>query len=288
VRRRLLLAALGLIASVAVLPVAGAQASSSISSNWAGYAVREPGTRFDRVSGSWTVPAVACVAGQRSYSANWVGLGGYSSSSKALEQLGTESDCSSTGNAVYSAWFEVVPDVARTSSLRMHAGDQVTASTTVSGTRVVLRLANRTTGRSATRTIRADVVDLTSAEWITEAPSICLGTSTSSCTLGRLANFGTTSFTAAQARTTTGRSASISGGGWTPVQISLSQATGAGRPGGRFEQTAVAGAAAAPTLLTGSGDSFSVTYTSSATPADDEPDPGAAFMATRRPAAATR
>lgn len=283
-RRRLLLAALALLGSLAALPATGAQAASSVSSNWAGYAVRGAGVRYGRVSGSWTVPAVSCAPGQRSYSANWVGLGGYSSSSKALEQLGTESDCTPGGNASYSAWFEVVPDVAHTSSLRVHPGDAVTASATVHGTRVTLRLADRATGRSATRVIRADAVDLTSAEWITEAPSICSGTTASSCALGRLADFGTTSFTAARATTTTGRAASISGGGWTPVQISLSQATGRGGPGGRFEQTATAGAAALPSLLTGSGDSFSVTYTSSTTPADQDEDPGAQFLATRRPA----
>ena len=47
-------------------------------------------------------------AGSATYSSVWVGLGGYAQTSRALEQIGTEADCSAAGQATYSAWFEVV------------------------------------------------------------------------------------------------------------------------------------------------------------------------------------
>ena len=39
-------------------------------------------------------------AGRESYSAVWVGLGGYSENASALEQIGTDADCSRSGAAV--------------------------------------------------------------------------------------------------------------------------------------------------------------------------------------------
>jgi hypothetical protein len=45
----------------------------------------------------WVQPKVTCTAGQPSYSAFWVGLGGFSTDAQALEQIGTESNCDSRG-----------------------------------------------------------------------------------------------------------------------------------------------------------------------------------------------
>ena len=260
---RALSAALAAVAALA-LGAGPAQAASSVSSNWAGYAVRRSGVQFRRVSATWAVPRVSCVAGRRTSSANWVGLGGYSASARALEQLGTESDCTAAGHQRTSAWFEVVPDVAHTSSLRVHAGDTVSASATVRGTQVMLRLADRTTGRTAQRVIRAATVDLTSAEWITEAPSLCTTTAVSTCTLAPLADFGTTSFADARATTTTGRTGTIGDPAWTPVSISLSQAS-QGHGGGRFDDVTAAGVGASPGALSATGDGFAIQYATAAT-----------------------
>ena len=79
-------------------------------SNWAGYVVASSATTktsFSAVSGSWTQPAADCSAGSPSHSAFWVGLGGYTGDH--LEQTGTSADCSATGQASYSAWYELVP-----------------------------------------------------------------------------------------------------------------------------------------------------------------------------------
>jgi hypothetical protein len=252
--------------------VATAQAATvnTTSSNWAGYAVRRTGTSFRRVSGTWTVPTVDCTDGNESYSANWVGLGGYSTTSQALEQLGTESDCSRSGQPTYSAWFEVVPAGATTAKLTVKPGDVVSASAAVKGTLVTLKLTDATRGTSATKTVRASAVDVSSAEWIVEAPSLCSGSSTSdsACSQTALANFGATGFSAAKATTAAGHTGTILDSAWTPVAITL-RSTARGGPGflpggnggrGHGHLDAATAGGATPGALTATGDGFGVTY----------------------------
>ena len=62
------------------------------SNNWAGYAVTAT-SGLRAVSGSWSAPQVACDQPFPTYSAFWVGLGGLKRSSNAIEQIGTEADC---------------------------------------------------------------------------------------------------------------------------------------------------------------------------------------------------
>src|SRR5262245_50655607 len=69
------------------------------SSNWSGYVSTGLGststtasatTQFKRVTATWKQPAATCTGnGTASASAMWVGLGGYSTRSTALEQAGT-------------------------------------------------------------------------------------------------------------------------------------------------------------------------------------------------------
>jgi hypothetical protein len=247
--------------------VASAQAATTTSANWAGYAVRKTGTAFRHVSGTWTVPAVDCTSDSgESYSANWVGLGGYSSTAKALEQLGTESDCTRSGTASYSAWFEVVPAAATTAKLTVKAGDVIGASAAVRGTLVTLKMTNITRGTSATKTVRASAVDVTSAEWIVEAPSLC----DTACTQSTLANFGATGFSAASATTSAGHTGTILDAAWTPVAITLRATTRGGGPGGFLPGDGGPGrgrgvdlpssGGATPGALTATGDGFGVTY----------------------------
>jgi Peptidase A4 family len=91
-RKRAVAVAVPVVVALAVLvllPVT-ASAATDVSSNWAGYAVSGKSVHYRRVSGSWTVPAGSCIAGVRSDSVVWVGLGGLSTSSESLEQTGTE------------------------------------------------------------------------------------------------------------------------------------------------------------------------------------------------------
>jgi len=245
---------LGLLATAAAAAPAAA-AESSTSSNWAGYAVMRDGVRFARVSGAWTMPRVDCSSNETRWSAVWVGLGGYDDDSPALEQIGTEADCDNDGRAHYSTWYELVPDVAHSARLRVHPGDRMAASVTVSGRRRVrLRLSNRTSGRAFTKTMRASAIDITSAEWIVESPSACSGTSANEgCSIMPLADFGATHITEAKALTTAGRSGSISADTWDAVQIHLRSR------GDRFgPRGSSSGAITGP--LSSTGRAFRVTY----------------------------
>ena len=249
--RRLLPAVL---AAFAALP---ATASAATSSNWAGYAVHRSGVRFRSVSASWTVPAVDCTSG-RAFSAAWVGLGGYHTNAAALEQAGTEADCSASGNPRYSAWYELVPQPSHTLNLTVAAGDKVSVRVGVSGRRVTIRLRDITSGASFTRRLTASAVDTTSAEWIVEAPSACVG---NRCRVLPLATFADTTFTSARATSTTGHTGTISDPLWARTAIDLAPDSGGPQFGGaRGPETA--GAASASTgALSASGGSFTVTAT---------------------------
>src|SRR5437763_15356790 len=89
----LLLASAVMIAATAP----AALADTVTSSNWSGYAAHKRGVKFDQVSATWTQPAPVCTNGEPTYSSFWVGLGGFSASSNAVEQIGTELDCTAAG-----------------------------------------------------------------------------------------------------------------------------------------------------------------------------------------------
>src|SRR4051794_7458767 len=122
------LLALAALAAAPTVPAAEA-ATSETSSNWAGYAVSGSGIRYRHVSATWTQKAVDCsTTSGRAYSAYWVGLGGLSTNAQALEQIGTDADCSSSGRATYVAWYELVPQAAvNIRSLTIRSGDRLSA-----------------------------------------------------------------------------------------------------------------------------------------------------------------
>ena len=254
--RRIALLAAAVALLLALAAPAGARAASwaTTSSNWAGYAVSKPGTRFGRVSATWVAPAVTCGSRARRYSAVWLGLGGLHSTSRALEQVGTEADCAG-GKAYYSAWYELVPAAPVNLKLTVRPGDTISASVTVSGHTVKLFLANRTRGTSFAKQLRVDEVDVTSAEWIVEAPSAC--GNNGGCRTLPLADFGVTSFAAAKATSATGHSGTISDAAWSAVAITLSPHRGARTM--RFGSEAGSGSAT-PADLSPGGDAFTVTY----------------------------
>jgi peptidase A4-like protein len=174
-------------------------------------------------------------------------------SSPALEQIGTELDCTASGRAVSSAWYELVPATSHTTKLIVHSGDRVRASVAVSGHRIALAIADLTRRRSFTRTLHATVLDTTSAEWIVEAPSVCH--SATSCRTLPLADFGSAAITGARATTTTGHAGAIADARWQATRISL--AAEAGRFGGNSAARAVL---AAPSALSAGGSGFTVSF----------------------------
>lgn len=112
---------LGLCAPLLAAGQAGAASSTKNQSPWGGFALEDTSPKnLTMAAGSWVVPQVTCRAGETSYAAEWVGLGGdfYSFFQKILGDLGdskrfeplyqagTDTDCSN-GKPIYDAWEEV-------------------------------------------------------------------------------------------------------------------------------------------------------------------------------------
>lgn len=249
--------AAAVIVAAALASAPTALAKTTTSSNWAGYAVHRPGVSFRQVSGTWTQPSASCVAGQSSYSAAWVGIGGFKPTSDALEQIGTEVDCNPAGNAVSTAWYELVPAPSKTISLAVHPGDAMHATVTVVGHQVTVVLDNLTSHRTFRRSMYAPSIDVSSAEWIVEAPSDCI--SQLACQALPLADFGSVTFDSARATSTAGTTGSIMSPAWWRTKIELT-------PGSqRFvvaRQTSDSAGSATPSTLRGAGRQFDVTYSS--------------------------
>jgi len=254
-------AVLLLLAGAPILAVLGASAGPAAAatggeSNWAGYVSTGRGTRFTNVSGTWVQPAVSCTLGRSTYMSSWVGLGG--DSSRALEQIGTEADCGTDGQATYSSWFELYPTVSGSPKLTIHPGDVVSASVTVSGRHARLSMTNQTAGTRFARQLRVDQVDVSSAEWIVEAPALCLTSSDASCRDSVLSDFGSTGFTRARAGTA-GHTGGVTGADWTGTAYTL--ATGrTGAAASRRAGSAPSGSRAVPGALSGREDAFGVTF----------------------------
>lgn len=247
-------------AAVAVLGSPGlAPADTVTSQNWSGYAAHRAGVLFKNSSASWRQPVANCTAGSPSYSAFWVGIGGYKLNSNAVEQIGTELDCNTNGSESISAWYELVPAPTHTIRMRVSGGDLLSARIAVSGNRVTLGLLDRTDHQSFVMTRLDPGLDASSAEWIAEAPSDC--TSESSCSTLPLANFGSMRFTNASA-TARGRMGAVSSALWNTTRILL----GYFARGWTFVSDTTK-SRAAPTALEDHGHAFSVDYAAATHPA---------------------
>jgi hypothetical protein len=239
-------------------PVATALADSQTSSNWSGYAVHGNRQHFRQVSGEWRVPRVDCSSGMTTYSAMWAGIGGFSATSNALEQTGTEADCNGH-QADYWAWYELVPAASHTLSLRVHPGDLMRALVVVRGRRVTLALTDLTRHHGFSRAFTPKVIDTTSAEWILEAPGTCSG---SRCVTLPLSNFQRAGFSHARVVPASGRAGAIAGAHWNRTRITLSAA------GRRFVGggSSIFAGGAIPGGLSAAGSAFSLRYTPPADP----------------------
>jgi hypothetical protein len=236
-----LLGAAGFVFGPGGSGAAAASTPAAVSANWAGYAVT--GAKYRRVTGTWIEPKGRCTAGGSTSSAIWVGLGGFAQSSEALEQVGTELDCTSSGQAEYSAWYELVPAASVTIPLKIRAGDRLSASVTVVRTQVTLVLHDETTGRRFAKTLHMPVApDVASAEWILEAPSAC--TRSGNCQILPLADFGAMRFSHAAATSTGGHTGTPGHRAWASTVLTMSDGAGSAVPSG----------------LASSGSSFTVTY----------------------------
>ncbi len=233
----------------------GARNGGEVSTNWAGYATASA-RPFASVTGRWVQPAASCVGGP-TYSAFWVGLGGFSSGSFAVEQTGTQANCSFAAVDSYVAWYELYPAPPVNLKLRIRPGDLVSATVAVVKPAVWIRLKDVSTGKLFTKKLKMRRPDLTSAEWIAEAPTGC--DYTGNCSTLPLTNFGTVDFShgSASARGHRGR---ISDPKWASTSIELH---------GDLNDPAhpsQAGANAIPGVLGPDGGSFTVSWQQLAPP----------------------
>jgi hypothetical protein len=180
-------------------PRSGNGTSNSL--NWAGYAVT--GTTVTSVTGSWVEPAVPCSGKKVEQAAFWVGIDGFAATDPTVQQIGTDSDCTKKvkkvpGGPSYYAWFQMYPAalvVLPTGTYPVAPGDVLSASVNVVGSSYVLSITD--SGRwtySTTQGTGTTVPLNSSAEWITEAPTLC---TSSSCKVVPLADFGSVPFSGA-------------------------------------------------------------------------------------------
>ena len=264
---RLCATLVALLAGVVFVGNAAAAAGTSTSSNWAGYAVSpvDPAVSYKAVSGTWVQPAATC-SGTPAYAAFWVGLGGLDSSSQALEQVGTEAGCDPSGTPSYNAWYELVPAASVDLRLPVRAGDTMSASVSVSGHAVVLRIRNVTLGAQVVKKLRMRAPETSSAEWIAEAPSACTGYGR--CSPLRLADFNTVAFGKATA-TAGSHTGTISDPAWTATAIELQEA-------GFFRSSFGSDAppaGALPSSLSADGSAFGISWLQTSQPAQPDSPP---------------
>jgi hypothetical protein len=137
------------------------------SGNWSGYAIT--GSGFTHITGAFNVPSVSATSGA-TYSSTWAGIDGFNNSN--LIQAGTEQDYYS-GSAHYNAWWEILPAAeTRINSITVSPGDHMTIDIhQVSGSSWSITVTD-TTNNQTFNTTQTYTGQLTSAEWIEEAPTV--------------------------------------------------------------------------------------------------------------------
>jgi hypothetical protein len=161
--------------------------NTNTSNNWSGYqqGLLEQGTKlFNSISGEWTVPtATQHAAAQAENSSDWIGIGGgcvdasCTATDNTLIQDGTEQDVSASGQASYSAWWEIIPGPSITISMTIAPGDRMQSSIAeaVADSNVwTITLTDVTRSETFTQTVPYSSTHAT-AEWIQETP-LLLGT----------------------------------------------------------------------------------------------------------------
>ena len=263
------------VALLASLVVAGAALADppEVSSNWSGYVAVAPlgaATSFSDVTGTWTQPTATCVSGRVAAAAFWVGLGGNSPDSQALEQLGTSISCDGNSTTpAYAAWWEIVPAASVPIPLKIRPGDVVNAAVLVTGQTVTMSLKDLTrhTRFSKTMTL-TQTLDVSSAEWIAEAPSDC--STTGRCRAVPLTQFGNVTFTKAAAignahPGTISDPLAAANPVWLPAPIELIGDGNTGRFFGTGDPLGP-GIGAVPGSLSADGRSFSVSWQPNVSP----------------------
>ncbi len=256
---------LAAVVALAVSPAASA-AHADISSNWAGYVATgigststtaSPSMSYTDVTGQWVQPKATCTPGRATSVAIWVGLGGYSESSQELEQTGTSADCSAAGKPSYYIWYELVPADSVNLKVKIQPGDVIASTVVVNGTDVLVQVNDRTRGVRFTKHLAMASPDLSSAEWIAEAPSSC--NSNGFCPQLALTNFHSVTFTRSFA-VGNNLNGTISSPNWTSTELQLVPRSHRYYGDPNDPTSLAGGAGATPTALVPDGSGFSVAW----------------------------
>ncbi len=168
-----------------------------VASNWSGEV--ETGSNFTAVGASWTIPSIVA-SPTLQFAANWVGIGGVTGTT--LIQVGTIG-ATATKEVGYSAWVEVLPEPSWTLTLTstpggspsftVAPGDVMQASVALTSTGLWHVTISDTTAKWTYSHTFGYQVTATSAEWITERPTV-FTTTTRQTTLSPLADYRSTRF----------------------------------------------------------------------------------------------
>jgi autotransporter-associated beta strand protein len=169
--------------SAAAIPVTSTK-------NWSGYYATAPTNEtFNDVAGTFFAPTLTAPSSGSTYSTFWVGFDGASGmADPTVEQCGITATISAGGTAMYSAWYEFAPAAESIVNLTVYAGDKISADVSYEGNNAYqFTLDDLTTGQNYSSTQTTSTDQRSSAEWITEAPSLGSNVTT-------LSNYGSAHF----------------------------------------------------------------------------------------------
>ncbi len=181
--------------------VAGSAVSAYQSPNWARNV--DNIYLYNGIQGQWQVPSVSHST-ETSFSSLWPGLGSGSSSANQLVQAGTEQDYASGLLQRYFVWWEIFPRYPyqqKLTNIPVSPGQTVYIDITYSGGALHFFIENVTTGTADSFSESASGYSGNQAEWIVERTE---QTSLNGSYDPPLANFGTMTFSGAQAERTNG------------------------------------------------------------------------------------
>jgi hypothetical protein len=254
-RSKRLLVVLAAWLVVAAAAPALASVAPVVSRGWAGYVAGGRGDlKFADASARWRQPMLSCASGNPASSGIWVGLGGFRPTSKAVEQIGTDLSCGTSGRVRSGAWYELAPKPAHPIRLRISPGDLIRATVQVRGDQARLWLTDATRHETFDRVVPVPAPDVSSADWIVEAPTGCAGQG--DCAQLPLADFGTARISDAHAATRGGLSGSTVSPDWITTKVLMLPDPVPYDPGGT-------GYAAIPGALRAGGSVFTVRWLSS-------------------------
>ncbi|KAB8071631.1 peptidase A4 family-domain-containing protein [Aspergillus leporis] len=178
------------------------------SSNWSGAVLENPpsaAATYTAVTGTFTVPEPTGSGSGSSSASAWVGIDG-DTYSEAILQTGVDFTVTN-GKASFDAWYEWLPDYAYDfTGIDISAGDEIVAIVeSYSSSSGIAIIENRSTGQKVSKELSSSShLGGINAEWIVEDFE-------ENGSLVNLVDFGTVTFTGAQAKVAGGQTVGLSG-----------------------------------------------------------------------------